>query len=259
MKTSLIIDSHCHINFPRFNPDRDETLRRAGRSGVRDIITSGIDPATNTTALELSETYSFIHPTIGLSPNRVEKLDRDGLAEVIGQITDHTERIVGIGEIGLDYYHCKDPQLRERQERIFKEIVEITTTFEGAVILHARDAEAKALKIVESCDSVVFHCYGGSIETMNEILDHGFYISLATLVCFSQHHIDLAREVPLDRLLVETDSPYLSPRRGRNEPAFIVDAITTIATIKETSFERVAQTTTENARKIFHIQRKTST
>ncbi|PHP46233.1 hypothetical protein B6V01_000300 [Methanosarcinales archaeon ex4572_44] len=170
MRNPLIIDSHCHINFPQFNSDRGDALSRAGRSGVSEIITSGI-----------------------------------------------------------------------------------TTTFEGAVILHARDAEEKALKIVENCDSVVFHCYGGSIETMNEILDHGFYISLATLVCFSQHHRDLAREVPLDRLLVETDSPYLSPRRGRNEPAFIVDAITTIANIKETNFEKIAQKTTENARKIFNI------
>ena len=253
MRNPLIIDSHCHINFPQFNSDRGDALSRAGRSGVSEIITSGIDPATNTTALKLSKDYSPVHPTLGLSPNRVERLNREGITETIRQINDHTESIVGIGEIGLDYHHCKDPNLREKQERIFKEIIETTTTFEGAVILHARDAEEKALKIVENCDSVVFHCYGGSIETMNEILDHGFYISLATLVCFSQHHRDLAREVPLDRLLVETDSPYLSPRRGRNEPAFIVDAITTIANIKETNFEKIAQKTTENARKIFNI------
>jgi TatD DNase family protein len=249
-----IIDSHTHIDFARFNHDRKEVIRRARISGVREIINSGIDHTTNNTTLLLSKEYSFIHPTLGLSPNRVAGLNKKALSAVVSQITAHLEEISGIGEVGLDHYHCKDARLREKQQCVFQKILELATTLDKPLILHARCAEETALDLVCEQKCVVFHCYSGSTETMKRIIDSGFYISLSTLVCFSKHHQQLAEEVPLRRLLVETDSPFLSPRRGRNEPAYIVDAVNAIAKAKNTTPSKVARATTENAKKIFHIK-----
>ncbi|MPN53030.1 D-aminoacyl-tRNA deacylase [bioreactor metagenome] len=114
-------------------------------------------------------------------------------------------------------------------------------------------AEAEVLKLVRDIDTVIYHCYSGSVETMREIVDAGYYISLATLVCFSEHHQTLAAEVPPENLLLETDSPFLSPRRGRNEPAFIVDSIPVVAKLKEMEPAEIAKFATENARRVFKI------
>lgn len=252
--TADIIDSHAHLDFPRFDDDRREVIRRARVSGVTEIINAGIDYVTNNSTLVLSKEYDFIYPILGLGPNRIASLNRRGLAAVMSQITQHLEDIAGVGEVGLDYFHCTDERLRDRQRCVLQEFVELAGTIDKPLVLHARCAEEVALKMVRECKCVVFHCYSGSVEVMRELLDYGFYVSLATLVCFSQHHQRLAEEVPLKRLIVETDSPFLSPRRGRNEPAFLVDAINTLSEVKKTSAVQIASRTAENARKIFGIR-----
>jgi TatD DNase family protein len=122
------------------------------------------------------------------------------------------------------------------------------------LVIHSRDAEQQALDMVKHLDKVIFHCYSGTLSTMKEAIDRGFYISIATNVCRSGHHQILARNVSLDRLLIETDSPFLSPRRGRNEPSFILDSVRLIARIRGIEPQELARITAENAKRIYNIQ-----
>ncbi|MDK2893005.1 MAG: TatD DNase family protein [Methanohalophilus sp.] len=120
-------------------------------------------------------------------------------------------------------------------------------------MIHGRDAEEECFEMTKNLETVIFHCYGGSIKTMEKITDAGHYISVPTLVCFSEHHRDIARNIPLDLMLIETDSPYLSPRKGRNEPAYLVDSVGVIAKFRDISAEEVATITTKNTKKAFKL------
>ena len=248
-----IIDSHCHLDFPKFNPDREEAILRARKAGVIGMINSGISLKGNRVSLELAEKNEDIHAALGLSPDIGREGKDDVINSILTQIEANAGNAVGIGEAGLDFQDCKTNEERERQTASFKKVIEIAKNLDKPLVVHARMAEAEVLKLVKGMDTVVYHCYSGSPETMREIVDAGYYISLATLVCFSEHHQSLAAEVPLEHLLLETDSPFLSPRKGRNEPAYIVDSIPVVAQLKEMEPAEIARAATENARRAFHI------
>lgn len=250
----IIIDSHCHLDFKKFNNDREESIERAELNGVTEIINSGIDYKTNFSTLELSDKYPHIHATLGLSPMVASRSEYSEVDRILSQIEQNLDKAVGIGEAGMDYYHCKKNVEKERQLDTFKKIIEIADSFDKPLVIHGRDAEDKILNLVQHLDNVVFHCYSGSAETMKKITDIGYYISIATLVCFSQHHQSLVNDLPLEKMLLETDSPYLSPHRGkRNEPAFIVNSVETIANILNVDASYIAQKTTENTRRVFRL------
>ena len=156
-----------------------------------------------------------------------------------------------VGEAGLDYYHCKDASSRERQAAVFSKVIDLAESLKLPLIIHSRDAEQQALKMVKNLEKVIFHCSYGSLGTTKEAVDRGFYISLATqslhfrlLPDFSENYF------LLDHLLVETDSPFLSPRRGRNEPAFLLDSVRLIAKIRNMQPQEIAQKTSENTKRI---------
>ncbi|MGV8075684.1 MAG: TatD family hydrolase [Methanosarcina sp.] len=248
-----IIDSHCHLDFPKFNRDREEAILRAREAGVVGMINSGISLKGNSMSLELAEKYKDIHAALGLSPDIGREGDDKEINAILAQIEANAEKAISIGEAGLDFQDCKTNDERERQTVAFKKIIELAKDLDKPLVVHARLAEAEVLKLVKNVDTVIYHCYSGSVETMKEIVDKGYYISLATLVCFSKHHQVLAAEVPLESLLLETDSPFLSSRKGRNEPAFIVDSIPVVAQIKDLDPAEIAKSATENARKVFNI------
>jgi TatD DNase family protein len=248
-----IIDSHCHLDFPQFNSDRHESILRARKSGVVGMVNSGISLKGNRISLELAESYEDIHATLGLSPDIGRGGSREEIEAILAQIEANAEKAVGIGEAGLDFKDCKTNEERERQILSFKKVIELAKTLEKPLVIHAKRAEAEVLKLLRGTDTVIYHCYSGSVETMEEIVDAGYYISLATLVCFSEHHQTLAAETPLENLLLETDSPFLSPRKGRNEPAFIKDSIPVVAQLKEIEPEELAKAATENARRVFKL------
>jgi TatD DNase family protein len=248
-----IIDTHCHLDFPKFNRDREEAILRAREAGVAGIINSGISLKGNRISLELAEKHEDIHATLGLSPDIGREGTDKEINAILAQIEANVGKAVGIGEAGLDFQDCKTNQERKRQTAAFKKVIELAKVLGKPLVVHARLAEAEVLKLVKDVDTVIYHCYSGSIETMQEIVDMGHYISLATLVCFSEHHQALAEAVPLENLLLETDSPYLSSRKGRNEPAFIVDSVPVIAQLKNMDPTEVAKTTTENACRAFNI------
>jgi len=248
-----IIDSHCHLDFPKFNRDREETILRARDAGVVGMINSGISLKGNCMSLELAEKYEDIHATLGLSPDIGREGDDKEINAILAQIEANAEKAAGIGEAGLDFQDCKTNEEREKQTASFKKVIELAKDLDKPLVVHARLAEAEVLKLVKGVDTVIYHCYSGSVETMQEIVDMGYYISLATLVCFSEHHQVLATEVPPENLFLETDSPYLSSRKGRNEPAFIVDSIPVVAQLKDMEPAEIAKLTTENARRAFNI------
>ncbi|WP_048178849.1 TatD family hydrolase [Methanosarcina siciliae] len=248
-----IIDSHCHLDFPKFNPDREEAILRARKAGVVGMINSGISIKGNRMSLELTEKHEDIHAALGLSPDIGRGGTDDAINSVLAQIEANAEKAVAIGEAGLDFQDCKTNEEKERQAVSFKKVIELAKDLEKPLVVHARMAEAEVLELVRNVDTVIYHCYSGSPETMREIVDAGYYISLATLVCFSEHHQALAAEVPPENLLLETDSPFLSPRKGRNEPAYIVDSIPVVAQLKEMEPAEIARIVTENARRVFKI------
>jgi TatD DNase family protein len=164
---------------------------------------------------------------------------------------------VGIGETGLDFHEITDTNAQKRQINLFQTFIKLSEEYELPLIIHARGAEKKAFEMVKkasSIDNVVFHCYGGDAETAERIVLEGYHISLSTIVCFSEHHQNLAERIPLTNILTETDSPYLSPFKGiRNEPAFVEEAVKVIAEKKSISMGEVDKKTEKNAKKIFKI------
>jgi len=218
------------------------------------MINSGVDYSTNIRSLDLADKYSFISATLGLSPNTLPEIKEPELKMLLDQIEKNADQAIGIGEAGLDYYHCKDAPTRNLQAKVFRQVIDLAKALNKPLIIHSRDAEQQALNMVKHLDKVIFHCYSGTLSTMKEALDRGFYISIATNICRSGHHQILARNVSLDRLLVETDSPFLSPRRGRNEPSFILDSVHLIARIRGIEPQELARITAENTKRIYNIQ-----
>lgn len=249
----MMIDSHCHLDFPQFNRDCHESIERALSAGVVEFINSGVDYKTNLSTLALADEYDHIHATLGLGPGvAASKSDYD-IGRILSQIGHNIERAVGVGEAGLDYFHCKTDSGRARQMNVFKKVIEIAETVDKPLVIHGRNAESEALELVRHLDKVVFHCYGGSLETMKLVTDAGYYISIATLVCFSKHHQNLVKQLPIERMIIETDSPYLSPRKGRNEPAFLADSVATIAKLRGMEEGEVAKVTAQNTRRVFGL------
>ena len=181
-----IIDSHCHLDFPKFNRDREETILRAREAGIVGMINSGISLKGNRMSLELAEKHEDIHATLGLSPDIGREGEDKEINAILSQIEANAGKAVGIGEAGLDFQDCKTNEERESQTASFKKVIELAKDLDKPLVVHARLAEAEVLKLVRGVDTVIYHCYSGSVETMREIVDMGYYISLATLVCFSE-------------------------------------------------------------------------
>jgi TatD DNase family protein len=251
----LTIDSHCHLDFKQFNRDRAEVIQRARESGIVQMVNSGVDLITNKRTLALAAEHDFIFATLGLSPNFLDGWSEADIERVLKQMVENHGDAVAIGEAGLDFYRCQDKASRERQARVFLRVKELARSLNMPLVIHSRDAEQQALEMVRDLDKVVFHCYSGTLQTMRDAVDRGYYISLATNLCRSPAHQILARNVPLEHLLIETDSPFLSPRRGRNEPAYILDSVRLLSRIRGLPPEEVAKVTAENARKAFGLRR----
>lgn len=208
-------------------------------------------------SIKLSEEYKhFIYPTLGLHPVDAAKMEDKIIKTIIEEIEDNIEKAVGVGESGLDFHHTRDLEGRRRQEKIFRLFIELAIEYELPLIIHARDSERKAFKIIKEhpIENVIFHCYSGSLDTAKNIIEEGYYLSFSTMVCFIDHHQKLIKDLPLQSILTETDSPYLSPFKGkRNEPSFIEEAVKKIAQIKNTNIKKVDNITENNAKRIFKI------
>ncbi len=245
-----LADIHCHLNFDSFNKDRDEVISRAKVAGVVFIIDSGFDYPSNERSLRVSRSHDgYIYSTLGFSPNRIGKSDP---RYVVSQIEESRDEIIGIGEVGLDLKKAKASY--EKQKEVFMEFVDLAEELDLPLVIHARKAEERAFDLIKSRDVLaVFHCYTGSESLVGRICDAGHYISLSTLVCFSDNVRRIAEVVDVDHLLLETDSPFLSPVRGRNEPANVRMAYESVAELKGVDVDELAIKLIKNAREVFDV------
>lgn len=254
----MFFDTHAHYYDDMFKQDRNEVLNKAFESGVKYILNASSDVASSIENISMAKQFKNLYAAVGIHPHNVIDLNNN----IISALADFTAypKVVAIGEIGLDYYYDNSP--REAQKMAFIKQINLAVNLNLPVIIHDRDAHEDSLNIVkmENAKRVggVFHCYSGSVEMAKEILNNNFYISIAGTVTFKNARklLDVVRYVPEDRLLIETDCPYLSPepfRGRRNDSSNLGIIAQKIAEIRRSTVEEIAAITTRNAKKLFSI------
>jgi TatD DNase family protein len=211
------------------------------------LINSGINFESNRATRELLE-FDNVYASYGLSPMHLTEKKR-----VEEFIRRNIDAAISIGEVGLDFYHVKDERQRLLQEDAFRGFVELGREFGLPLVVHSRDAEENVFELVRKADQVIYHCYGGSLRLLNAIAECGHYISISTRVCRSKHHQEIAMNAPHDAVVIETDSPYLAARKGRNEPVFVSDAVTAISRIWSLTVNDTASLILKNTRRAFNL------
>ena len=252
-----VFDTHCHLDDEKFDEDREEAYLRMADAGVRRCVCVGSDLATSRRSLAFARAHEGVYAAVGVHPHEA----KDAPAGYLDELTrkKKKKKAVALGEIGLDYYYDLSP--RDVQKRVMAEQVELAVSLDVPVIFHIRDAHGDMVDFFRSCKRLpagIIHCFSGSPEIAREYVKMGFYISFAGPLTFKKapHLQAAAQEVPLDRLLVETDSPYLSPepKRGRrNEPAHVVYTLTKLAELRGLPVEEMAQITWNNACTLYRI------
>lgn len=254
----MIVDSHAHLDFPDFAPDRDAVIRRAGEAGVSAIINIGIDLRTSRVAVDLAEKYPGVYASVGLHPHEAARGGEE-VFRALAELARHP-KVVAVGETGLDYHYDRPP--KAVQQEAFRRQIALAAEAGLPVIVHAREAWDDVLDILRKEGSGlqggVMHCFSGDMAVAEECLALGFHISFAGPVTFRNARVakEVARAVPLERLLVETDCPFLSPhphRGERNEPARVTLVIAEIARLRGLDFSAVAAATGANARRLFRL------
>ena len=257
-----LFDSHCHLNDEKFNEDREELILKLNNEGVEKLVTAGYSLESSKESINLANRYNFIYATIGISPNDIPD-NINGIKEEIDQLNElyrTSEKIVAVGEIGLDYHW--NTENKDLQRYAFIEQIKLANKLELPIKIHTRDAVMDTIDILKTNDvkcGGIFHCCPFNRELVKEGLKLGFYISFAGPTTFknSKNASEIINMVPDDRLLVETDSPYLSPepyRGKRNDPRKVQYILMKIAEVKGRTFEEVQNMAYENAKRIFRIK-----
>ena len=252
----MIFDTHAHYDDKAFDGDREELLDSLKNSGVGLVLIPGCDAHSSRAALALAERFSFVYAAVGIHPEELGEEPRAEL-EQVRMLAAH-DKCRAIGEVGLDYYW--DTSRKEEQKRIFADQLTLARELDLPVIVHDRDAHADALEIISRFPEVrgVFHCYSGSAEMAGELLRRGWYLGFDGPVTYknARKAIEVLSVTPLDRILVETDSPYMSPvpmRGKRNDSRNLVYIISKIAEIKGMEAGEIEQITCENGKRLFGI------
>lgn len=250
-----LVDAHCHLHDAEFDADRESVVRRARGAGVVAVVTSSLGYVDALKALQVARKYrGYVHVCIGLDP---ANLNLDEAGKVQELILRHKDDIVGVGEVGLDYYRVGDGKLRDVQRRLFRRWIEFAEELSLPLVVHSRSAGKYAVQMLleGGYHRVLMHAYDGRVGWALKASHEGIYFSIPTSVWYSRQKQKLVRALPLDCLMVESDCPVLSPVRGeRNEPANLVYAVKKIAELKGVSEEEVAETTTRNAERFFQLR-----
>jgi TatD DNase family protein len=258
-----LVDTHAHLDADEFDTDRDEVIARAHDAGVTTIITVGTSVNSGQRSIGLTEQYPDILVEVGIHPHAAStatEVDVDGIA----RLAEH-EKVVAIGEIGLDFYRDYSPH--DSQLRVFQQQLETATHLDLPVAIHCRQAHEEMLAILhdwttrhpERSAPGVIHCFMGDIETARGYLQMGFYLSLGGYITYpaNRNAHDVIRFIPADRLMVETDCPFLTPQRyrgQRNEPSYVRYTAEELSAIRGVPLETLARETTENARRLFGLE-----
>ena len=253
----MFFDTHAHYDSDRFDSDRGAVLSALPGLGVDLVIDPGCDEVSSKAAVALAEEYAFLYAAVGWQPQELKESYYDGALDVIRQLAAHP-KVVAIGEIGLDYYW--DTSYNEFQQEILREQFRLAEELDLPVIFHDREAHGDSLAIVREFPNVrgVFHCYSGSAEMAKVLLDLGWYLGFDGPVTYknAKKHREVLEICPMDRILIETDSPYLSPepKRGTRNHSGNLELINAkLAEIKGVSPEEMARVTMENGRRLFRL------
>ena len=265
----VLTDTHAHLNSPRFKSDRERVIERAAAAGVKAIINVGASLASSQAAVALAEAYPQIYAAVGVHPHDAKTVTKEVLEEL--RALASRPKVVAIGEIGLDFFRDLSP--RDKQRQAFQQQLALASEAGKPIIVHDRDAHSEIMAILRrwACPersrraesspepAGVLHCFSGDLAMAQEAIELGFYISIAGPVTFknARRLHELVRQLPLQKLLVETDCPYLTPhphRGKRNEPAYVKLVAQEVARAKGLSLEEVARITSDNAQALFALK-----
>jgi len=255
----MIFETHAHYDDDRFNEDRDELLRHLPEEGVGVVINSGASVESTRDTIRLAKEYPHVYAAVGVHPSEIDELEEDFLQWMKEQASD--EKTVAIGEIGLDYYWDKEPEVQERQRYWFGRQIELARETNLPIIVHSRDAAADTMQVMKEHHAEeipgVIHCYSYSKEMALEFIKMGYYIGVGGVVTFknAKKLKETVEAIPLEKILLETDCPYMAPephRGKRNSSLYLPYVIEEIARIKGVTTEEVERVTEENARKLFY-------
>jgi TatD DNase family protein len=256
-----LIDSHAHIDFPQFADDRDAMLQRAREAGVQALLAIGTGPGPEKldAALPYAEQHDWIYSSIGIHPHEAKQATPQHFDE-LARLADHP-KVIAWGEIGLDYFYDHSP--RDVQANVFRTQMELAHAAKLPIVIHCRDAWDDCLALIEqhwrpTGLGGILHCFTSTLDHAKRGLDMGFFVSFAGNSTYpkAQNIRDVAKELPLDRILIETDAPFLAPQsyRGkRNEPAYVAEVAKTLANVRNLPAEEIASTTASNFRRFFGI------
>jgi TatD DNase family protein len=264
----LLVDSHCHLQDPKFDGEHEAVVRRSREAGVSALVVVGYDLESSRRAVEMADSFENIYATVGVHPHDAKTLtpsETDALARLA-----ENPRVVAIGEIGLDFYRNLSPPARQRDA--FREQLYLARSLQLPVVVHARDADEETFETLadhgrrvpplspEDCPLGVMHCFAGDLPLALGYVEIGFLISIAGTVTYpiAEKTRAVARGIPLSAMTVETDAPYLTPqsKRGRrNEPEYIVETARFIAEMRSEPFEVIAESTSANATRLFALDR----
>ena len=252
----MLIDTHAHLDMKDFDKDRQATLDRALEGGITHIVTIGIDLSSSLNALKLAHTYDFVYASVGYHPHNATQIDQQVIVELGKLVSD--PKVVAWGEIGLDFYRRYSPP--DTQVEAFKQQLGMAMDLDLPVIIHDREAHTKLFEIFKEMGNGkakgVIHCFSGNYDVAMAFIEMGYYISIPGTVTYSKalHVQEVASGIPLDRLLVETDAPFLAPvpyRGKRNEPLFVTYTARKVAELRNMDFQELALQTSENAKRVF--------
>ncbi|RBP39892.1 TatD family hydrolase [Garciella nitratireducens] len=255
----MYFDSHAHLEDSQFDKDRQELITKAKKEGVEWIVDPGSDLPSSKAAVTLAQNHDFIYAAVGIHPQEAWDITQDTY-NALEQLTQNP-KVVAIGEIGLDYHYQENPP-REVQIEVFEQQIQMASRLKLPIIVHNREAHGDTFEILKKNfnqnSGGVMHSYSGSVEMAKKFIELGLYLSISGPVTFknAKKNVEVVREIPLEYLLIETDSPYLTPvpfRGKKNHPSMVKYVAQKIADIKNISVEQVAKITKENAMKLFRI------
>lgn len=253
----MYIDTHCHLDFENFNKDRESVVQRSIKNKINSIITIGTNVETSLQSIDLSKKFATVFAAVGIHPNDAANANQKSVQQIFEMSSE--PKVVAIGEIGLDYYRDYTPA--EIQKELFRTQLKIAREKNLPVIIHNRKAHADVYDILVEEKSTdlqgVMHSFDGDMNFLDSVLSYNFYVSFTGVITFKNANYDeLIKRVPLENLLLETDSPFLTPvpfRGKRNEPSYVTYIAKKISEVKEIPIEELGQITSDNANKLFKL------
>ncbi len=248
-----LVDVHAHFTYKNFKKDIDQVIKNMESAGVTKVISNGLSFEDNKNVLRLADKYGLVDAAIGLYPTEAGTISDKDLSKILKQIEENKDRIVAIGEVGLDHYWTKEDNKKQRQKEVLSKIIDTANKIKKPLIVHSRNAESETVEIMKSAKvPVIMHCFCGNLEATEKATKNGYYFSIPVTIVRSKTFKKLVKRAGINRILTETDSPFLAPKSGeRNDSSNVTLTIKKIAEVLEMDEKNVANKILSNYNKLF--------